>query len=99
MDIEDNEWEVLPQIIQSGLLDKVKQIAMEVHYFMSGDTIDLEKMRKKMSVIKLLEQSGMIRFAIRQNPFFVTDIIGENDYGLYELAWFNSKYKDPNPIQ
>ena len=72
---------------------------MEVHYFMSEGTIDLEKIRKKASVIKLLEQSGMIRFANRPNPFWVTSIVGENDYHLYELAWFNSKYKDPDPVQ
>ena len=100
MDIEDGEWQVLPQIIQLGFLDKIKQIAIEIHYplDMIKRLLPAETLRTKMAILKQLEQHGMVRFALRPNRYSTMDVLGRKDHVLYEVAWFNSKYKDPNPI-
>ena len=90
-DIEGAEFDVIPLLIESGILDKVKQIALEVHF-------KKEKLRDNLKVIKALEDKGFVRFAIRPNIFWPTEIHQLTDHFLYEMAWYNIKYKEPNPI-
>jgi hypothetical protein len=82
MDIEYNEWEVLPQMLQSGFLaNKVKQLAVEIH-FSPGDS--LENYQKRVRILQDLESmdrtssgsdgdhkqvaGGFVRFSSRINP-------------------------------
>jgi hypothetical protein len=90
-DIEGAEFDVIPLLIESGILDKVKQIALEVHF-------NIEKLRENLKVIKALEDKGFVRFAIRPNIFWPTEINKLTDHFMYEFAWFNIKYKESNPI-
>ena len=89
MDIEWAEWDVLPQIIRSGMLGKVKQFGLEIHF---EDEMPTDELKKRLKVIKSLEESGMIRFASRPNIH--TDGILENHdtFMCFELAWYNSKF-------
>ena len=91
MDIEAAEWNVLPQIIRSGMLGKVKQFGLEIHF---EDEMPTAELKKRLRVIKSLEESGMIRFASRPNIH--TDGILENrdTFMCFELAWYNSKFTD-----
>ena len=90
-DIEGAEFDVIPLLIESGLLVKVKQIALEVHF-------KKEKLRDNLKVIKALEDKGFVRFAIRPNIFWPTEIHQLTDHFMYEMAWYNIKYKELNPI-
>jgi hypothetical protein len=90
-DIEGAEFDAIPMLIESGLLNKVKQISLEVHF-------NKEKLRDNLKVIKALEDKGFVRFAIRTNIFWPTEINKLTDHFLYEMAWYNIKYKTPNPI-
>jgi Methyltransferase FkbM domain len=90
-DIEGAEFEVIPLLIESGVLDKVKQIALEVHF-------NKDKLRDNLKVIKALEDRGFVRFAIRPNIFWPTEIHKLTDHFMYEIAWYNIKYKELNPI-
>ncbi|EFX64307.1 hypothetical protein DAPPUDRAFT_266643 [Daphnia pulex] len=105
MDIEFYEWEVLPQMLQSGFLaDKVKQLAVEIH-FNAGDP--LENYQKRIRILQDLESivdtinsddkhvGGFIRFSSRINPGLkraITILGNKPDFVGYELTWYNSKF-------
>jgi hypothetical protein len=108
MDIEFTEWEVLPQMLQSGFLaDKVKQLAVEIH-FNAGDP--LENFQERVRILQDLEtmdpSSGsdidlkrvagrFIRFSSRHNPGLkrlINILENKHDYIGYELTWYNSKF-------
>ena len=98
MDIEWAEWRVLPQIIQSGMLDKVRQLAVEIHlpftapYFNAGQGLD--QFRRLFSIIRSVETYGMVRFDSKRNIFFQNGIPSLNYTGpmAYELAWYNARF-------
>jgi Methyltransferase FkbM domain len=90
-DIEGAEFDVIPMLIESGLLGKVKQIVLKVHF-------NKDKLRDNLKVIKALEDQGFVRFAIRPNIFWSTEIHKLTDQFTYEMAWYNLKYKELNPI-
>lgn len=90
MDIEYSEWKVLPQIIQSGMLPKVRQLGIEFH--LPNDE-PLEGYRERAKLLRLLERAGMVRFDSKYNPWFVEEFYKLNVWGSrgYEIAWYNSR--------
>jgi Methyltransferase domain len=93
MDIEWAEWDVLPQIILSGMLSKVKQVALEIHFI---DEISTAELKERLKVIKSLEESGMIRFASRANIITSGVLVNRDSFTCFELAWYNSKFRKPS---
>ena len=89
LDVESDEWAVLPQIIASRMLDKVKQLAVEVH-FRSGDTRD--HVIHHVNVLKKLEDGGMVRFASRTNTHVYGPLMGRTRHLIFEMAWYNSRW-------
>ena len=90
MDIESGEWDVLPNIINSGMLSKVRQLGVEFH-LPHYETI--EEFRSLIQILRSLELMGMVRFDSKHNPWTIAnftqlDIRGSNGY---EIAWYNSK--------
>ena len=65
IDIESAEWDVLPQLIPSGMFAKVRQLGVEFHLDNRGDT--LEKIIWRVKAIKFIEDAGMIRFDSKYN--------------------------------
>ena len=65
IDIESAEWDVLPQLIPSGMFAKVRQLGVEFH--LRNDST-LEHYRKMVSIVKSIEDAGMIRFNSKYNP-------------------------------
>jgi hypothetical protein len=106
MDIEYAEWEVIPQMLQSGFLaSKVKQLAVEIH-FKADDS--LEDYQKRVGILQDLESmdhsdSGagrFVRFSSRHNPGLKRsiNILGnKDDFVGFEVAWYNSRFYD-SPI-
>ena len=92
IDIEGSEWSSLKQILQSGMLDKVKQLGVEVHLTMS-----LPEFRDGIRILKALEDYGMVRFSSRANIWMKKSILGLVDYTAYEITWYNSKFKNLTP--
>lgn len=98
LDIEWAEWQVLPQILNSGMLDKVRQLAVEIHFpfkpphFLHGQGID--QFHRLVKIVCLIENYGMIRFSSKRNIFFQKSIPSLNFTGpmAYELAWFNKRF-------
>jgi Methyltransferase domain len=92
IDIEGSEWSSLQQILQSGMLDKVKQLGVEVHF-----TLSLPEFRDGIRILKALEDYGMVRFSSRANIWTKQPILGLVDYTAYEITWYNSKFKNSTP--
>ena len=91
MDIEATEWRVLPQMIESGMMDRVRQLAVEIH-------LDLDKSlsiyRHQAGIIQSLENYGMIRFDSKKNMFTMVDFNQVEHLAAavdYEIAWYNGK--------
>lgn len=102
IDIEHSEWVALPQILSSGMMDRVRQLAVEIHLPEQGE---LEEFRRRVAVLKSLEDYGLVRFDSKYNPWSLEWNV-EVDYEgfmAYELAWWNSKLRRPSdptsPIQ
>ena len=94
VDIEYAEWASFHQILKSNILDKVKQIGMEVHF--TGD-MDVDALRDNIRLLKSLEDYGMVRYSSRVNIFMKARVklLGRNDNIAYEITWFNQKFKKP----
>lgn len=87
IDIEWAEWDAFPQILQSGMIHKVRQLGVEFHW---TSTWTLDGFRNASALIKAIEDSGMIRFDSKINPTFVQNAPALNYTGnmAYELAWY-----------
>ena len=92
IDIEHDEWLVVPQIVQSGFLDKVRQLVMEVHVWTKEEHID--SYRSFVAVLKSLEDYGMIRFDSKYTPWCPAHLEALNYTGpiCFQIAWYNSRF-------
>lgn len=92
VDIEFSEWETLPQIYETGMLSKVKQIAIDVHLRKMSS---LATFRKHYKTIRSLEKDhGFYRFSSRPSVWGREYIEAWGRLGNYafEMAWYNSRY-------
>ena len=95
LDIEYDEWIVIPNIIKSGMMNKVRQLAIEIHLPVEDS---LCKMRERVNIVRSIEEQGMVRFDSKINPWFYGTFIhlGVSGYRGYEIAWYNSKFYPAN---
>ena len=93
IDVEGAEWLTLPQMLRTGMLDKVKQLGVEVHYWAYSS---FEEYRNGVKVLKSLEDYGFVRFSSRVNIWMKSHIgiLQKEDYNGYELTWYNQKFKN-----
>ena len=92
IDIEHTEWLVLPQILESGMLNLVRQLAVEIH--IKSDST-LEDQRHFAGILQQLErQGGMVRFDSKYNPWsraYFNELEALAPMS-YEIAWYNSHF-------
>ena len=95
MDIEAAEWTIIPQIIESGMMGNVRQLAFEIHLSID-DT--LASMRERFRIVRSIEEQGMVRFDSKLNPWFRGTFknLGVTGPCGYEIAWYNSKFLPAN---
>jgi hypothetical protein len=90
MDIEGSEWKVLPDIIKTGMLSKVRQLGIEIHF----QDYTLDKFLELSRLVRSIESPGMVRFDSKVNPWFISNFthlqLWRQSAG-YEIAWYNSK--------
>lgn len=92
VDIEFSEWKTLDQIYRSGILRKVKQIAMDVHL---RERSSLQTLRKCYKMIRSLERDyGFYRFNSRPSPWanVYLNAWGRRGNYAFEMSWYNSQY-------
>ncbi len=87
IDIESAEWNAIPEIINSGMLAKVRQLGVEFHW---SRTSNLQYFRQRVNIVKAIENAGMIRFDSKYNPWFKGNIPALHYNGSlgYEIAWY-----------
>jgi hypothetical protein len=91
MDIEGFEWKVLPDVIKTGMLSKIRQLGLEIHL---PDYYPLDGFRKLIRHVRTLESMGMVRFDSKYNPWYISNFTHlqlVNQPVGYEIAWYNSK--------
>jgi len=90
IDIEGDEWNAITDIIASGMLPKIRQMAIEIHMWPVKGTLDHH--RRLIQTLQMLEDHGMVRFDSRANPTShrYMDAFGFSDYCCYEMVWYNS---------
>lgn len=89
MDIEGSEWKVLPQILKSGMMGKIRQLGVEFH--LSSFTTLKEFQQKAVGILRSIEKSGFIRFDSKANPWYrgVMPALGNYSGPLgFEIAWY-----------
>lgn len=96
IDIESGEWDVIPELIESGILDRVRQMGIEIH-LTSGENLTLLEFQKEAKILhKLEKEGGMVRFDSKEN--LISNITFKNfgnmkGYFAHEMAWYNKKYR------
>lgn len=92
VDIEHSEWATLPQILSSGMMDRVRQLAVEIHL---PEQEDLREFQSRVAVLKSLEDYGLMRFDSKYNPWSVewNTVVDYEGFMAYELAWWNVKLR------
>ncbi|XP_057367434.1 probable methyltransferase-like protein 24 [Daphnia carinata] len=95
MDIEATEWQVLPDIIRSGMLSNIRQLGVEIHLVTDAP---LDKYRELAKLLRSMENMGMVRFDSEYNPWFLGDFVHlqlwKHTQG-YEIAWYNGNLSRP----
>ena len=89
MDIESAEWDVLPQLIASGMLAKVRQLGVEFHFTRDDGTV--EDVLSLVNVIKSVEDAGMIRFDSKYNMWIrgtIKSLGGYRGPTCFEIAFY-----------
>lgn len=92
IDIESDEWAALPQILQSGMMDRVRQLGVEIHLPPKGN---VDEFHRLIGILRSLENYGMIRFNSKLNPFSEQwmETLQSESYAAYELAWYNNRLR------
>lgn len=89
IDIEYNEWTVIPNIIQSGMLSKVRQLGIEFHLY--APATEINWFYDSVKIVKSIEDAGMVRFDSKYNPWFNGKMPAMNNMTEslgYEIAWY-----------
>lgn len=91
LDVEGAEWTVVPQLLRTGMLDKVRQLSIEFHIPADGT---LEKLRSLAETVRSLETYGMVRFDSKPNLYSVANMtqLGFKAFDNYEIAFYNTKH-------
>ncbi|KAK2711065.1 hypothetical protein QYM36_012288 [Artemia franciscana] len=93
MDIEESEYEAIPNMIITGVTGQIKQIALETHNW-SMDEADRERYHYKYQQLWKLEKHGFVRFSSQPGVYTnrINNIANMSDFYAYELAWYNPKF-------
>lgn len=88
VDIEESEWQALPQMIESGVLRNINQLIMEIHI-----SIGPEPMREKyfqgLLVLKSLYEQGFRIYSTHRNLWchFLSKFEGIDEVGCHEVSF------------
>ncbi|XP_053390598.1 probable methyltransferase-like protein 24 [Mercenaria mercenaria] len=89
IDIESGEWTALPEMLESGVLERVKQLSIEIHYDKARGNHQLKTLRK-------LYEAGFRIFMHEHNPkgtrhlrepFLV--MANFNEISMINIKWSN----------
>ena len=92
------EWDILPQLVRSGMMDKVRQLNAEFHFpnaslFCSGQSTGA--FQQLFYALRSIEKYGMMRFDSRPNLFHrnVEDAVNQTGGSFaHQITWYNSRF-------
>ncbi len=92
LDLEGEEWEVIPLMLDSRLFSQIRQLGVEIHLFED----DLEYYRVLVGKIQALEHIGMVRFHSKETTCSYSGLREkwpeDNNIALplkcFEMAWY-----------
>jgi len=64
LDIEGEEWDIIPMMLKSGLFSQIRQMSLRINLFQD----DLEYYRDTAAKIRSIESEGLIRFHSKEIP-------------------------------
>ena len=88
VDIEESEWQAGPQMVQTGVLNSVHQLIMEIHI-----SIGPEPMREKyfygLALLKSLYNQGFRIYFAHRNLWcsFLSKFEGIDEVGCHEVGF------------
>ncbi|KAL4226914.1 hypothetical protein ACF0H5_014892 [Mactra antiquata] len=92
IDIEGDEWSAIPDIIQSGVLFRVRQLCIEVHYgrrqnsnILWGNVTSSEQLK----VLKMLYTYGFRTFMREHNLYTITKLVHSKISPVNEVSMVN----------
>jgi hypothetical protein len=90
IDTEGSEWRILRHMLEVSVLSQVRQLGIEIHLD-GGKSIDQFRLSAKL--LRSLENTGMVRFDAKHNPWYKGNFERLKLTGPYgiEIAWYNSK--------
>ena len=91
VNVQQLELLALPHIIRSGMLDKVKQLGVEIH-FHEGAPI-LQYLRIYLNMLKVLEYHGMIRYATRVVYYKSATERDKIRDTIFEIFYYNVRFR------
>jgi len=92
IDVEGAEWNVILQLIQSGMLKRVRQLALEIH-FTDKSIHSIHEVKTRLKLLKILEtEGGMVRFANRPTIRVYGELANFYSFTAFEMSFFNSRF-------
>ncbi|CAL1545546.1 unnamed protein product [Lymnaea stagnalis] len=85
MDIESSEWASVPQMIEAGELNNVRQLLIEYHVTSSARDYLLPRLK----VMQAIEKAGFKKFYVHKNYACATNI---NGYPIARTACYEVHY-------
>ncbi|KAK2149895.1 hypothetical protein LSH36_432g00010 [Paralvinella palmiformis] len=97
IDVEDSEWDVMPEMLRSGSLDNVKQLALELHT--KADTT-IQDYRLYLETLYTLESRGFKKWTYHLNPRCTYHLPDINRYFSHcqEVYYVNLDYLTPDQL-
>ena len=89
LDVEHTEWVAIPQMIESGILERVRQLAMEIHFYDKDSAADV---KEGLKVLKSLEDYGFKRFISRATVISDGSLMGKFGFTAIEMFFYNTKF-------
>lgn len=102
MDIEGEEWDIIPRMLASGSFSKIRQLGVQLHFFpIEDEKTELNYYRELARKIQAFEKKGrMIRFHSKEvncsfhygilREKWPADEINKFPTNCFEMAWYQT---------
>ena len=92
IDVEGAEWKFIPQLIQSGMLKHVRQLALEIH-FLDKAIHSIAEVDTRLNILKSLEtEGGMVRFGNRPTIRVDGELANFYSFTAFDMSFYNSRF-------
>lgn len=88
VDIEEYEWQAIPQMVKSGVFDKIRQLIIEIHISMGPEPMKEKYMVGLLTLKSLYDQGFRIYFTHRNLwCHFLSKFEKVDEVGCHEVSF------------